>query len=265
MRPYLERCARSIADQGTQVEHIVMDGGSSDGTPQWLGEQSAIISRVERDRGMYDAINKGLRHARGEIVSYLNCDEQYLPGTCNAVGAFLDANPDVDILFGNALIIDPECRLLSYRKGYKPRWAYIVSSHLYVLSCTMFFRRRLIDEGMEFDISWRDVGDAEFVVRALRRGYRAAVMPRYLAAFTMTGSNMSAGQNAASEVARLRRSAPRWTRALRLPLDLMRRVEKVASGAHHERFPLTYKLYTRESAASRVNLTASTGSFRWPA
>jgi glycosyltransferase involved in cell wall biosynthesis len=263
MLPYLQRCASSVSDQGVDVEHIVIDGGSRDGTPQWLGSRPDIVSVVERDRGMYDAVNKGLRRAGGEFVSYLNCDEQYLPGALNAVAAYFRSNPDVDIVFGHALIVNPDCRLLSYRKGYPPRWWYILSSHLYVLSCTMFMRRRVIDEGMEFDTAWRDVGDAEFVVRALRCGYRAAVMRRYLAAFTMTGANMSAGSNAKSEAARLRRSAPRWARALRLPLDALRRVEKAASGAHRERFPLSYELYVN-SSASRARLTAATGTFRWP-
>jgi glycosyltransferase involved in cell wall biosynthesis len=264
MLPYLKRCARSVADQGELVEHIVVDALSDDGTQQWLSSRSEIVSIVERDAGMYDAINKGLTQARGEFASYLNCDEQYLPGTLTAVARFFDAHADVDVLFGDALLVDSVGQLLSYRKGYGPRWPYIAASHLYVLTCTMFLRRRLIDAGHRFDISWKDVGDAEFVVRLLRHGARAAHVPRYLSAFTVTGSNMSSGPNARKETQRLRRSWPRWVRAFRVPLDLLRRIEKVTSGAYVQHFPLAYAIYPAGESERRETFVARSSTFRWP-
>lgn len=265
MLPYLKRCVRSVADQGVAVEHIVADAVSQDGTPEWLSTQRGITPIIERDSGMYDAVNKGLSRARGEIVSYLNCDEQYLPGTLAAVNEFLSARPEVDILFGDALLVSPSGELLSYRKGYQPRWPYIAASHLYVLSCTMFLRRRLIDAGARFDMRWKDVGDAEFVIRTLRGGARAAHVRRYLSAFAMTGSNMSASPNARAEALRLQRSCPRWVRALALPLDVARRVEKVASGAFAQRFPLEYSVYASADDSRRTTFRAQSSTFRWPA
>lgn len=264
MLAYLKRCVRSVADQGVAAEHIVVDGLSRDGTADWLHAQSGVTSIVGRDAGMYDAVNKGLARARGEFVSYLNCDEQYLPGALDVVARFFDANPRIDIVFGDALLIAPDGELLSYRKGYTPRWPYIAVAHLYVLSCTMFLRRRLIDAGARFDMSWKDVGDAEFVIRVLRSGARAAHIRRYLAAFTMTGTNMSAGPNARREAIRLRASTPRLVRAFSVPLDILRRIEKVASGAFYQRFPLMYSIYADGDAPKRRTFEARSGSFRWP-
>ena len=263
MLPYLMRCASSIADQGIAHQHIVVDGGSRDGTPEWLSRRQEIGSVVEPDRGMYDAVNKGLSRARGQYVSYLNCDEQYLPGTLAAVQRFFEAHPRVDIVFGGALLVRPDGTLLGYRKAYQPRYAYIASSHLYVLSCTMFLRRRVIDEGFRFDMKWRDVGDAEFVLRILRSGYRAAYLRRYLSAFTMTGSNMSAGANARSESGRLHAAQPRWCRRLSLPLNAMRLLEKTFAGAYRERFPLSYALYAG-SGTNREAFSVDCASWRWP-
>ncbi len=83
MLDYLKRCHKSVADQrGVDVEHIVVDGLSTDGTKEFLESQASIHAIIERDQGMYDAVNKGLLTARGEIMSYLNCDEQYLPERC---------------------------------------------------------------------------------------------------------------------------------------------------------------------------------------
>lgn len=264
MLPYLKRCARSIADQGIAAEHIVADGLSRDGTAEWLHSHDEIVSIIERDKGMYDAVNKGLDRARGEFVSYLNCDEQYLPGTLATVANYFDAHPEVDLVFGDALLIDPDGALLAYRKGYQPRWRYIAVSHLYVLSCTMFIRRRVIAGGARFDMTWKDVGDAEFVIRLLRNGARAAHIPQYLAAFTMTGSNMSAAPNARSETKRLRQSCSPSLRALSLPLHFLRRIEKVAAGAYRQRFPLQYSVYHCPDSTNRKTFRVSSARFRWP-
>lgn len=264
MLSYLKRCVQSVADQAVDVQHIVVDGLSRDGTGDWLCSRAGVEAIVERDAGMYDAVNKGLDRAHGEFISYLNCDEQYLPGTLKAVAEYFDKHPNVDILFGDALLVDPDGQLLSYRKGYQPRWRYIAVSHLYVLSCTMFLRRRIIDSGHRFDMNWKDVGDAEFVIRQLRGGARAAHIPRYLAAFTMTGSNMSGGPNARSETKRLMRSCPRSTRWLTLPLTAARLAEKTASGAYRQRFPLEYSIYRSPDDTTRHQFIASSASFRWP-
>ena len=80
MLSYLKLCHRSIADQEVDCEHVVIDGGSADGTADWLDRHPNIISISEPDDGMYDAVNKGFALAKGEILAYLNCDEQYLPG-----------------------------------------------------------------------------------------------------------------------------------------------------------------------------------------
>src|SRR4051794_30732105 len=140
MLNYLRRCHASVADQGAKVEHIIVDALSADGTADWLAEQKDATAIVEGDRGMYDAVNKGLRRSRGGIVSYLNCDEQYLPNALRTVREYFSAHPAIDVVFGDALLIKPDGSLLAYRKGYPPRWPYIVASHLYVLSCTMFMR-----------------------------------------------------------------------------------------------------------------------------
>ena len=85
---FLKDCCASVADQqGADFEHVVVDGASSDGSPAWLGQMPGIVSISEADRGMYEAVNKGLRLARGDILAQLNCDEQYLPGQHRMISA----------------------------------------------------------------------------------------------------------------------------------------------------------------------------------
>ena len=107
-------CIASIAAQeGVSVEHIVQDGGTEGFgdfakrmAEQWPDRPSyRRIMVSEKDEGMYDAINRGFKKAKGSICAYLNCDEQYLPGTLKRVAEAFRANPDVDLFFGDALLL----------------------------------------------------------------------------------------------------------------------------------------------------------------
>jgi glycosyltransferase involved in cell wall biosynthesis len=244
MLPYLQRCHASIADQAqVACEHVVVDGGSTDGTVEWLRSQSRITSIIGRDAGMYDAINKGLRTCTGDIVSYLSCDEQYLPGTLAFVKRYFAAHPEVDGLFGDTLVIRPDGSLICFRKAYKPLWPFIAAGDLYVFPSSMFLRRQIIDRGDFFDPSFKDVGDADFVIRLLRKGYHLATTRRYLSAFTITGSNRGQNRSVKAEGDRFQRTLPDWVARWRLPLNAARRLFKLASGAYFQVPPLTYAVY----------------------
>ena len=122
MLNYLQRCCASVADQEYVThEHIVVDGGSTDETPEWLSCLASLISQSQRDNGMYDAVNRGFRLARGEIVSHLNCDEQLLPDTLHFVRRFFREHPEVDVLFGDILAVRPDGGLIAYRKMMRRR------------------------------------------------------------------------------------------------------------------------------------------------
>lgn len=265
MLNYLQLCHASIADQKEiSFEHIVIDGGSKDGTVEWLKEQKDIVWISEKDHGMYDAINKGLKLATGEILAYINCDEQYLRGTLNIVKDYFDKNPTVDIIFGDSLIVNNLGELISFRKGYTPRYAYIISSHLYLLSCSMFFRRRIIEKGIFFDTKLKDVGDAAFVLNILKDRYIAKHVGKYLAVFTWTGKNMSTGVNALKEKLELINSAPTKIRLLTKIINVIRIIEKLFSGAYFNKGQLNYSIYVLDQKSERKNFSSIKLNYRWP-
>src|SRR5882757_1252682 len=118
---WLKLCIASVADQQTvDVEHIVQDACSDDGTQEWLAADPRVRAFFEKDAGMYDAINRGLRRAGGDILAYLNCDEQYLPGALARVAEFFAQHPEIDVLFGDALLVDRRGAPLSYRRMVLP-------------------------------------------------------------------------------------------------------------------------------------------------
>src|ERR1022692_389503 len=100
---WLRLAVASVADQdGVDYEHIIQDGGT-DGVAKVLESEFGNLGRrlrvfVEKDEGMYDAVNRGLSRARGDICAYLNCDEQYLPGALSHVVSVFQRNPQMDVL-----------------------------------------------------------------------------------------------------------------------------------------------------------------------
>jgi len=264
MLPYLKLAAASIADQpGVSVEHIVADAVSSDGTPAWLENREGIICIIEKDKGMYDAINKGLARAQGDILAYLNCDEQYLPGTLAFVKEYFKNHPEVDVIFGDLILIRPDGSLVAFRKGYRPSWRYIVTSHLYVLSCTMFFRRRVIEAGHYFDTRFKAASDAHFVVNLLRGGYHARHIKKYFSAFIMTGKNLSTDAQALKEQKELLNIAPAYLRWGKPVMNAIRLTEKCLSGAYFQKKPLQYSVYIKENDTRRTAFSSDHPSFRW--
>ena len=261
--PWLPLCIASVRDQGVEVEHIVQDAGSTDGTLDWLRQDIRVKLFVERDSGMYDAVNRGLRRAQGDILSYLNCDEQYLPGCLRAVEAFFQSHADVDVLFGDVVVVNANLEYLFHRKVQVPLKHHIWVSHLPALTCATFFRRTLLDRhGLFFDTRFRDVGDAEWVLRLLQHQIPMAVVRQFTSVFTMTGENMSTKPNAMRERRELAASAPALARRLKPVIVLHHRLRRLAGGIYSQS-PFSYSIYTSESPDRRVSFDVTRPSFRW--
>lgn len=261
---WLKLCIASVADQANvQAEHIVQDSVSDDGTLDWLPADRRVRAFIEKDRGMYDAVNRGWKRSTGSILSYLNADEQYLPGALETVGAFFESHPQVDLVFGNVVMIGVDGSYLFHRKMLPPLLYHTQVCHLETLTCAMFVRREAVEKhDLYFDPGFRDVGDGDWVIRALKLGLKTAVIPRFLSAFTMTGENMSARPNARKESASLAAAAPAWVRRSALLWKLVHRFRKFANGIYQQE-PFSYSIYTMKSPNARVAFSADKPTFRW--
>ncbi|MDB6019015.1 MAG: hypothetical protein JWR19_3504 [Pedosphaera sp.] len=260
---WLKLCIASVADQNVAAEHIIQDSCSDDGTLDWLPQDRRVTAFVEKDRGMYDAVNRGLRRAQGDILAYLNCDEQYLPGSLAAVADYFAQHPEIDVLFGDFVVVDGQGDYLFHRKVQTPLRHHTWVSHLPTFTCATFFRRKLIAEhGIFFDPALRDVGDGEWMLRLLQRHTPMAVLRRFTSTFTMTGANMSARPNARRENAALFASAPAWARRLKPLLVLHHRLRRLAGGIYFQK-PFSYSLYTHGSPAQRVVHDVRRPVFKW--
>ena len=260
---WLKLCVASVADQGVEVEHIVQDAGSDDGTLDWLLSDARVKACSEKDAGMYDAVNRGLRRASGEILSYLNCDEQYLPGALSAVGAYFERHPKVELLFGDSLVVGPNGEFICYRKVQKPCKYHVMVSHLPTFTCSTFFRRSVLDQhGLFFDSRWRDLGDAEWVLRALDKGVRIGILGEFLSTFADTGANMNLAPNAQKEKKLLAQAAPGWARKLAVALVWRHRFNRLLRGAYRQK-PFDYAIYTMDGTNGRVTHHVERPTFIW--
>ncbi len=262
----LRACVGSVraqAGQDVDVDHLIQDGGSSDGSAEWALAQPDLCVESRPDAGMYDALNRGFSRAGGDIVSWLNSDEQYLPGALEAVAARFRSDPSADLVYGDAILVAPGGEPLAARREIPLRLAYLLNGPTYAISCTLFFRRRLLDEGMlQFDSTYRIVGDTDVILRLLQRGCRASKVDRYIGLFGVTGHNLSTHPDFAEEAERVRREHGAFTsQTFRRVVLAGRLAEKLLRGAYRT-VDLDYE-YAIDEVPNRRRIQAAGVGWRW--
>ena len=268
---WLRLAIASVADQeGVEVEHIVQDAGTEGikemfeaATSSFDHQRGTAKLFVEKDAGMYDAINRGLHKASGEICAYLNCDEQYLPGTLRDVANEFARNPKIDILFGDVVLLDRDGKALSYRRVIEPKKRHLLSSHLNTSSCATFFRRKLLERGLYFDTRWKTIGDLAWIYRLLDAGVSVETVPELLAVFTFTGQNLGATSLTGRELEAWRKELPAMSRFQRFTAIALHRLRKAVAGAYRPR-RVKIDIYTLASPNARRRIVAENVGARWP-
>ena len=260
---WLRLCVASVADQaGVEVEHIVQDAQSDDGTQEWLARDRRVQAYFEKDQGMYDAINRGWRRATGEILAYLNCDEQYLPGGLRAVEEFFRRHPQTDVVFGDTVVVDKQGQFICYRKSLVP-WKNTMWVYNPVMSSSIFVHRRVLDHhNLFFDTQWRALGDKMWTVEMVRCRLKLAVLRGFTSSFADTGDNLCLTPNSIREVQLVMDKAPAWVRRCKFLLLQLHRLRALCHGVYWEK-PFTYSIYTLASPARRVDFHVSRPTAVW--
>jgi len=158
---WLEDNLRSVACQTyPRVEHIVMDGGSTDGSVALLESAGPNVRwRSEPDRGQSHALNKAFAESAGEIIGWINSDDAYFDSrVVEDVVRFFDRNPEVDVLYGHAASVNADGRILHYY--WAPRFhVRLLRLYDYIVQPSVFCRRRVLgehlaDESLEFAMDY---------------------------------------------------------------------------------------------------------------
>lgn len=177
----VRNCRSTIADTLQSVaaqshatrEHVVADGGSDDGTLEILEQHRSQIARLRSgpDQGIYDAFNKGLELASGEIVGFLNADDMYeYPGVLADVAEAFAAS-DTEVVFGDVVLVraDDTSLVTRYYRSASFHPARIARGFM-PAHPAMFVRRRVFEKFGGFDASYRIAGDFAWVARVLGAG-----------------------------------------------------------------------------------------------
>ncbi|HEY3285447.1 MAG TPA: glycosyltransferase family 2 protein [Armatimonadota bacterium] len=165
---FIEKTLESVRSQGyPEVEHLVLDGGSTDGTQEILRAHEGEIRWVsEPDRGQSDAINKGFRQATGDVVAWLNSDDVYLPGALWAVANHWKLNPHLDMVVGDGFQTDLNGnRLRVVRPGPFDVRRLIARGVLSLLQPACFWRRSVIERVGALDLDLHYAMDYDFFIR----------------------------------------------------------------------------------------------------
>jgi glycosyltransferase involved in cell wall biosynthesis len=178
-RRFIERCVRSVASQRfVELEHLVVDGGSHDGTVELLGRLAAELPHLRwlsaSDTGQSEAMNRGIRLARGRLIGFLNVDDFYEPGVLPRVLALAGNVPEPALLVGNCRLLDEDGAMfalnrpsrltlkdLLVRDPFNPNFPANPSGY--------FYHRSLHDLVGPYDPEEHYAMDAAFLLRAVQR------------------------------------------------------------------------------------------------
>lgn len=181
-----------LAQSHTDVELIVIDGGSTDGTLEILHGYGDRIDRLvsESDKGIYDALNKGIGLATGEVVGFLNSDDVFADTNSLACVASGFLGEDVDAVYGDLVYVNQDDiqKVVRYwkagmftlgllRNGWMPPHP------------SLYVRKSVYDRLGCFDTSYRIASDYECMLRFLKGGIRVVYVPRVLVRMRMGGTS----------------------------------------------------------------------------
>ena len=194
MARFLREAIESVLSQDyPKVEHIVMDGGSTDGTPEILESYgSRLRYRVGRDGGAADAINRGFRESRGSILAWLSADDRYYPGAVRLAVEQLLAAPEACAVYGDAHWIDASGETI---RPYptQPVDANRLGKECCICQPACFFRRSAFEAVGGLDTTLQSAFDYDLWIRMAKR-YPFRRLPALLAASRMHSTNKTLGQ-----------------------------------------------------------------------
>lgn len=217
---FIEQTIESVLNQNyPNLEYIIMDGGSTDGTLEILRKYNTkIIWKSEKDKGLSDAINKGLRLATGEIMAYINSDDLYEMETLKKIGEFFKENPQVMWVCGKCRIINENSRefyrpITCFKNFWLKRYGYNKLLAInFISQPAVFWRRKIIEETGFFNCNLNFAMDYEYWVR-IGKKYKPAIINEYLASFRIhpkAKGTMSYSKQFKEELNIAKQHSPYW-------------------------------------------------------
>jgi glycosyltransferase involved in cell wall biosynthesis len=185
---YLRDALESVLSQDhNDLEFIVVDAGSNDGSRETIATYADKISKVilEPDQGPSDGLNKGFSVATGEVFGFLNSDDLLLSGALREVSAFFERNPEIDVVSGHSVVIDQNGTVL--RKAYSDRYRPLLCAYdsNILMQQSTFFRASAYKRAGGFNLENKIAWDGELFVDMSLAGARFATVNKFWGGFRL--------------------------------------------------------------------------------
>lgn len=190
---YIAQTIESVLAQDfSDFEYIIVDGGSADGTLDTIrAYEDAFGGRLtwtsEPDEGIYDAMNRGIARARGRLIGLLNSDDRYAEGAVPSIVAAAENSPDAGLIYGDVRVIGEDGSVIGTETardiapGDRPDWLPMCHQSLFVSS-------EVYASTGAYDTRYRILADYEFVLRCLAAGVPTLYVPQVIAEFRTGGA-----------------------------------------------------------------------------
>jgi len=242
----------SVANQEySHWEHIVIDGGSSDGTLEELKRHPRLIWIAEKDEGHYHAMNKGIARATGDLVVILNADDCLRPGTLGKAAEAFQKNPAWDALFGDVVFVDARGQRIYQREEAVYDYQVLLYGLDYICHQTLFVRKGVYDRlgGYRYK-EFLNSADYEFKLRLGRQGCKVGHLNALLVNYRYHAQGQSADRriirNMMEETAKIRREyghcGGRRGEWLRIIFKAKRQLQKLILRGKCDLIPGTWRL-----------------------
>ncbi len=167
---FIEDTINSVLQQhGCDIEHIIMDGGSQDGTVEILKKYPHLNWVSEKDHGQTDAINRGMKKASGDIIAWLNSDDYYDKDILNDVAHYFEKHPECYFLYGDLTFVDENKKYLGQAAGKKMGYDALSKNPDLVRQPASFWRKEILEQVGFLNENLNLVMDFEFFLRIAKR------------------------------------------------------------------------------------------------
>ena len=238
---FLPECIESVLSQDyPYLEYIIMDGGSTDGSDRVVQRYDKRVAYWESrpDGGQSDAINRGWEKGSGEILSWMNADDAYLPGAVSAAAEYLNCHPDIDIVYGDYFATNEQGEVVDAGVPVQPFDASALMFVDYIPSGSTFIRRSVLRRIGPLDVTLRFVMDWDYWIRA-SVCCRFAYLPQRLSTF------------------RIHPAARTWSNPAARAVEIARLAERLTALPDSEGRPVS----ARKQASGRLLVAAAQNAF----
>lgn len=205
-KEYLEECINSVLNQNYKdVEYVVVDPGSTDGSREIIERHEGIVKIFEKDAGPADGLNRGFSRATGDIYGYINSDDALRPNCIQQVVDIFTMNPDVDVVYGHCFVTDEHGGVI--RKCFSDQFSLLKAAYgaAMVVQPSTFFRRAIFEKVGGFNVENKSSWDSELFVEFALAGAKMKLINQFWSDYRVHGESITGSGILASIQAQYRR------------------------------------------------------------